>query len=198
MKTLITSIITLSLLIVASLWYFQCNAQEENVNKTLTASPQKILIAYYSWGGNTREIANQIKNLTGGDLVEIIPAVAYPTDYQPCVDQAKKEIKENFMPAIKAQVENIADYDVIFIGSPNWWSTIAPPVATFLTTHNLAGKNIVPFVTHGGGGIGRCETDIIKHCPQSTVLKTLYLSGSSVKSAQPEVEKYLKNIGAIK
>lgn len=155
---------------------------------------KKVLVVYYSYSGNTREIANQIKAASGGDIFEIVPVSPYPSEYRAVVDQAKKEINAGFKPEIKGKVDKIRDYDVIFIGSPNWWSTIAPPVLTFLSSHDLSGKTVVPFFTHGGGSIGRCETDLRKNAVGATVLKSLYLSGSSVKSAQPEVLEYLQNL----
>ena len=155
---------------------------------------KKVLIVYYSYSGNTREIANQIKSASGGDIFEIIPASPYPSEYRAVVDQAKKEINAGFKPEIKGKVDKIRDYDVIFIGSPNWWSTIAPPVLSFLCSHDLSGKTVVPFFTHGGGSIGRCETDVRKNAPDATVLKSLYISGSSAKNAQGEVLEYLQNL----
>lgn len=159
---------------------------------------KKILVAYFSHSGNTRVIAEQIKNATGGDIFEIQPVKDYPRDYQTVVDQARKEISSNYKPALKAKVKNIESYDVIFIGSPCWWSTIAPPVATFLSIYNLSGKTIVPFMTHEGSGMGHSVSDIKKLCPKSTVLEGLPVRGSSVKSAQNDVKKWLREIKMIK
>jgi len=175
------------------------NSQEkEKMNKTASLNPKKILVIYFSHSGNTREIANQIKTATGGDIFELVPVNPYPAAYQAVVDQAKKEISANFKPELKNKLADISQYDVIFIGSPNWWSTIAPPVVTFLTSYDLSGKTIVPFFTHGGGSIGHCETDVRKHCPKSTVLKSLYIYGESVKNAQSEVSEWLREIKIIK
>ena len=91
--------------------------------------------------------------------------------------------------------ENLAQYDVVFIGSPNWWSTIAPPVATFLTKGDFSGKTVIPFVTHGGGGIARCEADMKKLCPGSTLLKGFAINGSTVQNAMPRIQKWLQEIG---
>lgn len=174
------------------------NGEElKKMNETASLNQKKILVAYFSHSGNTKEIARQIKEATGGDIFEIVPIKPYPTEYQAVVAQAKKEINANFKPELKNKVENINQYDVIFVGSPNWWSTIAPPVATFLASYDFSGKTIVPFFTHGGGSIGRCETDVRKYCPKSTVLKSLYIPGSSVKSAQKDVEKWLREIKII-
>ena len=98
---------------------------------------EKILVVYFSHSGNTRTVAEQITRSTGADLFEIQPQEAYPTDYHSVVDQAKKEINTNHRPALKNDVQDFDKYDIIFVGSPNWWSTIAPPVATFLERHDF-------------------------------------------------------------
>jgi len=173
-------------------------AEVKKMERTAEYSQKKILVAYFSHSGNTKEIATQIQTAVGGDIFEIVPVKAYPTAYRAVVDQAKKEINADFKPELKGKVPDISKYDVIFVGSPNWWSTIAPPVATFLTSYNLSGKIIVPFFTHGGGSIGRCETDVRKNCPKSVVLKSLYISGSSAKSAQSDVIEWLQDSKIVK
>lgn len=162
------------------------------------SSAKKILVVYFSHSGNTRVMAEQIKKATGGDIFEIQPVKDYPKDYQSVVDQAKKEITSNYKPELKTKVKNIESYDVIFVGSPNWWSTIAPPVATFLSSYNLSGKTIVPFMTHGGGGMGHSVADIKKLCPKSTILEGLPVSGSSVKKSEDKVVKWLRDIEIVK
>jgi len=140
---------------------------------------KKILIAYYSHSGNTEKIAKEIQNKTGGTLFEIAPVDDYPKDYKACVDQAGKEIKSGFLPKlVKTKVENIADYDLVFIGSPNWWSTIAPPVSAFLTENDFAGKQVAAFITHGGGGMNNTMRDIRNLCPNCEFTEPLVLSGS--------------------
>ena len=113
-----------------------------------TASGTKVLMAYFSHSGNTRAMARQIAEATGGDLFEIVPAAAYPAEYGAVVDQAKKEIGGGVRPALKGRLPDVGAYDVIFVGSPCWWSTVAPPVATFLADCDWAGKTVVPFMTH--------------------------------------------------
>ncbi len=113
---------------------------------------EKILIVYYSWSGNTRSVAEKIREITGGDIIEIVPALPYPEDYNEVVNQAKKEIREGFRPELETIIGRVDEYSRIFIGSPNWWNTVAPPVASFLAEHDLTGKTIFPFCTHGGGG----------------------------------------------
>lgn len=132
---------------------------------------KKILIAYFSHSGTTKKVAEQIKQAVGGDLFEIKEADPYPRDYNAVVKQAKHEIANGYRPVIKGIVLNINDYDLVIVGSPNWWGTIAPPMATFLVQANFSGQTIVPFITHGGGGLNRTISDIRKLCPSSNVLE---------------------------
>ena len=151
--------------------YQQAQAQ---VAETASAAPKnngKILIAYYSWSGHTKKVAEAIHNEIGGDLFEIQPATAYSDDYKTVVDQAKKEINEGYRPALKNNVANIAQYDIVFIGSPNWWGTIAPVVSTFVEQNDLSGKTVVPFITHGSGGEQNTITDLEKQCKDCLVQK---------------------------
>jgi flavodoxin len=159
---------------------------------------KKILVVYFSHSGNTSVIAEQIRNATGGDIFEILPVKDYPEDYQTVVDQAKREINSNYKPALKTKVKNIESYDVIFVGSPNWWSTIAPPVATFLSSYNLEKKIVITFVTHEGSSMGHSVSDVKRFCPKSTVLEGLPIRGSYVKRAQDDVMKWLREIKIIK
>lgn len=158
---------------------------------------KKILVVYFSHSGNTREIANQIKAATGGDVFELQPVKAYPEDYQTVVDQAKEEISSNYKPELKTKVGNIDSYEVIFIGSPNWWSTIAPPVSSFLSDYNLSGKIIVPFITHGGGGLAQCVSDIKALCPNSNVLEGLVVSGRNAVNSRNDVSEWLRRLKII-
>lgn len=158
---------------------------------------KKCLVAYFSHSGNTRTVAEQIREATGADIFEIEPAAAYPTNYQAVVDQAKKEVNSDFKPALKSKPENLGKYDIIFVGSPCWWYTIAPPVATFLSSYDLSGKTIAPFMTHEGSRMGHSEADIKKLCAGATLLPGLPVRGGSVQEAAPEVAKWLRRIGVI-
>jgi len=157
-----------------------------------TASGTKVLVAYFSHSGNTRAMARQIAEATGGDLFEIVPAAAYPAEYGAVVDQAKKEIGGGIRPALKGRLPDVGAYDVIFVGSPCWWATIAPPVATFLTSCDLAGKTVVPFMTHEGSGMRHSEADIRRLCPRSTVPDGLAVRGSAVRNSKDEVGRWVR------
>lgn len=152
--------------------------------------PDKMLVAYFSRSGTTRTIAKLIQEKMGCDIFEIVPVDPYPSNYNQCVDQAKKELNAQLRPALKTRVENMNAYDLVFIGYPNWWGTIPMPVATFLTSYDLSGANIAPFCTHGGGGLGRSVKDISKLCQQSTVLEGLALRRAG--SAQNDVSRWLR------
>lgn len=157
----------------------------------------KILIAYYTRTGNTEIFANQIKKLTSGDLFRIETVVAYPPSYQEVLKVSKIEIKNQYKPPLKKTVENLDQYNIIFVGTPNWYGTIAPPVLTFLSTNDLANKIIIPFATHGGGGEQRCLLDIRKHCSQATILDGLALYGSEVETADKKFTEWLSNLKII-
>lgn len=169
-----------------------------NMISQAQSASKNMLVVYFSHSGNTRIIAEQIKNATGADIFEIQPVKDYPKDYKTVVDQAKKEINASYRPELKTKINNIESYDVIFVGSPNWWSTIAPPVATFLSGYNLAGKTIIPFITHEGSRMGRSVSDIKNLCPKSTVLDGLPIRGSSVNDANAEIIQWLTDIKITK
>lgn len=152
----------------------------------------KILIAFYSRSGNTRAAARQIQQGIGGDLFEIKTVKPYPRDHRDCAKFAKKELETKSMPALTG-VPDISGYRIIFIGSPNWWGTLATPVYSFIRELDLSGKIIVPFFTHGGGGMQNCETDMKAACKLSkgeSVLKAFTCSGGSTASVLPELLKW--------
>ena len=128
---------------------------------------KKILVVYFSHSGNTREIARQVQEATGADVFEIVPVDPYPTDYDAVVDQAKHELRTEYRPILKSNGPDLKAFDAIFVGSPNWWSTIAPPVMTWLSAHDLSGKTIVPFITHEGSRQAKSVQDVkrLRICP---------------------------------
>jgi len=159
---------------------------------------KKILVAYFSYSGNTREIANQIHKRVGGDIFEIQVVKLYPDDYDAVVKQARQELNSSHKPALKTKIENIKSYDLVFIGYPNWCSTVPAPVRVFLSEYDFYGKTIIPFCTHEGSGLGRSATDISKLCPKSTLLDGIAIRGREVKTAQNEVVEWLRKIKITK
>ena len=159
---------------------------------------KKILVAYFSYSGNTREISNQIHKSVGGDIFEIQVVKLYPDDYDAVVKQARQELNSSHKPALKTKIENIKSYDLVFIGYPNWCSTVPAPVRVFLSEYDFSGKTIIPFCTNEGSGLGRSATDISKLCPKSTLLDGIAIRGREVKTAQNEVVEWLRKIKITK
>lgn len=155
---------------------------------------KKVLVVYYSLSGNTRAVAKEIQKYTGGDTFELKTVESYPTSYRAQTEQAKKEIQEGYKPALKEKINNIDQYDVIFVGSPCWWSTYAPAVSTFLADYNLEGKTIIPFMTHGGSGLGNTMSNIKKDAPKSTIINGLAIRGSNADNSEAEVKKFIDNL----
>jgi flavodoxin len=178
------------------------NSEESDVSEkeksTISREEKKMLIIYYSWGGNTRTMATQIQSLTGADMFELKTVNPYPAEYRPTTEQAKREKESGYRPPLATKIENLEDYDTIFIGSPNWWGTLPMPFFTFLEEHNLAGKTLIPFMTHEGSGFGNSLSDLMKLCPNATILEGLAERGGRVRNAQPGVAQWLKKIGITK
>lgn len=162
-------------------------------------SEKKVLIVYYSLrNGNTRIVAEHIQKNVGGNIFRIETVDAYPAEYRDVTDQAKKELQSNYRPPLKSKAPNFDQYDVIYLGSPNWWNTIAPAVMTFLESYNFEGRTTVPFITHEGSRLGASVDDIKKLAPKATVLKGLPIRGGSVNNAMPDVRKWLKDLDLVK
>lgn len=139
--------------------------------------PKKTLIVYFSRTGNTRTMAERIRERTGGDIFEIVTTPPYPADYKECTQQAKRELEQNFRPRLRApKVANLREYDVVLIGYPVWWGRIPPALMTFLDENDLSGKTIAPFCTHGGSGMSGTE-DIRRLASSATILEGLAISG---------------------
>ena len=172
-------VVVVAITIVAGCRILASRSTEATV--ALTAKvPGKIAVVYYSQSkvGNTATVAKWIAKHTGGELVPLETVEAYPDAYGETLKAAKKDMENGGTRAIKA-VPPLDGYDVVFIGTPIWYGTYAPPVAEFFKTHSFAGKTVVPFCTHGGGGAGRYFVDVRKACPAATVKEGLTIRGSN-------------------
>ena len=119
--------------------------ETDNTLAPEAAADESVLIAYFSWSGNTAEMAAQIQEQTGGDLFEIVPVEPYPTDYSECGEVALAERDSNARPEIQNLPESIEQYDTIFIGYPIWWHTAPMIIGTFLENYDLSGVDVYPF-----------------------------------------------------
>ena len=193
----------------------------QNINALNISNTQnKILIAYFTWSdntvvenpdsidvdaetsasvlspGNAELIANWIAEETGGDLFSIKTQNKYSSDYDECLNQARKERDNNERPALVGRVNNIDDYDVIFLGFPNWWYTCPMAVFTFVESYDLEGKTIIPFCTHGTGGLSRTIRDLKKLLPENCeVLEPIGVYRPEVKNSKSRVLDWLRNLG---
>lgn len=127
--------------------------------------------------GNTEVVANIIHDLTGADLFKIEPVKSYPKDYHETTHLAQIELNNNARPAIKNKLTNTEEYDIIYLGYPNWWGTMSMIVLTFLESINLTGKIIKPFCTHEGSGMGNSESDLKSYFPDAIIKKGLPIRG---------------------
>lgn len=128
----------------------------------------KSVVIYYSYGGNTRCVAEKISKAIGADIAEIKTVHSYKGSYEQVVDQGQKEVNSGFMPEIKPMNLDLMQYDTVVLGTPVWWYTFAPAMKTFLHQTNLAGKTVFSFATNGGW-IGHTFKDFVKACPDSNV-----------------------------
>ena len=154
---------------------------------------KKNLVLFYSWSGNTRRIAQIIAEKTGADLRELQPEVPYSQNYNAVLSQAKQEIQQKQYPALRPIDMDWNAYDVVYLGTPNWWSSIAPPVSSFLHEVMPTDKTIIPFCTHGGGGEGHIAHDMRSYCIGCDVLPLLSFQGDGGKRAEAQVEQWLKH-----
>ncbi len=178
-----------------------------------------ILIAYFTWADNTKvddpsaidvdastsasvlvpgnaaKIASWIEKRTGGDLFSIIVDEPYSSDYDECLDRAADEKAANARPTLKTRVEDMEQYDTVFLGFPNWWYTVPMAIHSFLEEYDFSGKTIVPFVTHGTGGLASTIQDIKADLPNSEVLEPIGVYRPEVDSSRPAVEAWLDSLG---
>jgi putative flavodoxin len=148
------------------------------------------LIVYYSYSGITRKLAEDIALITDGDLRELKPQKPYSFSYNTAVKEVREEMEKGYCPTLIQGLEDIENVEVIFIGSPNWLKTFAPPVLSFLRKVDLSGKTIIPFCTHGGGGFGRMIEDYKKECKNSIIKDGIALKGDY---SFDELQTWLKN-----
>lgn len=158
-------------------------------------SGSRTLVAYFSRSGNTRVVAGLIQRSLHADLFEIRPARPYPEDYLETVEQARQERDSGFEPALESKVQNIADYDTLFLGFPIWGETTPPVVRSFLSAHDLAGKTLVPFTTHGGYGLGNSRSVLESHAPKARIVDGFVMEGEQERKTMERVNEWLSESG---
>ena len=180
-----------------------CSQGSAPVENPVTVEPGKAAVVYFSWSpdGNTRFAAETIAAKIGAKTFEIKAEKPYSTNYRTCCDEAKPECYgKQLRPIQKIEGLDLAQYDVIFVGTPNWWGTMAPPVRTFVTQNAAAlkGKTVCLFQTNGGGGMQRCGKEFAEIVPDSKVLSAQAFSGGSVRNSVKELEKFVTDRITVK
>ena len=193
---------------------------EKPEDSSTNQSGSKILIAYFTWAentqvenpeevdvdattsasvllpGNTAKMAGWIQQKVGGDLFSIVVSEPYSSDYDECLDRAADEKAENARPELVNHVDNMEDYDVVFLGFPNWWYTAPMAIFSFIEEYDFSGKTVVPFCAHGTGGLAGSVTDITAALPDSTeVLEPIGVYRPDIDSAQPVINEWLEGLG---
>ena len=191
---------------------------------TVSQSPGKagnsnILIAYFTWAdntvvedpssvdvdattsasvlapGNAAKLASWIQQEVGGDLHSIVVEEPYSSDYDQCLDRAADEKADNARPALASHVDNMEDYDIVFLGFPNWWYTLPMPVLTFVKEYDWSGKTVVPFVTHGTGGLSSTIRDLTAALPEDvTILEPIGVYRPEVDDSQNAVQEWIAGL----
>jgi formylglycine-generating enzyme required for sulfatase activity/flavodoxin len=158
----------------------------------------KVLIAYFSWGGNTRGIAGEIREQTGADLFEIEIINPYSSNYNTVLEEAQRDQKAQARPELANHVDNMGQYDAILLGYPNWWASIPMPIASFLEEYDFAGKTIIPFCSHGGGRFGQSLTAITKLVPDAIMGEALSIHYSGGSGLNGDISEWLTKNGIEK
>lgn len=158
---------------------------EEVKDEILSGSDVKVLVAYFSYSGTTKNIANAISEKTGGDLFEITPQDGYSNVYM----ESNSEIRGNKRPTLTETVENIDEYDIVFVGYPVWWHATPAPINSFLESYNLTGKLIIPFCTSGESDISETMPTFLHSCDGLAVYGERRISGTS------QLDEWLAELG---
>lgn len=159
----------------------------------------KILVAYFSWSGNLKQMAGWVSEETGGELFRIVPEESYGTDYNKCADRAKSELDNGVRPALSAHIpaEVFANYDVIYLGFPVWWYDLPMPVWTFLEEYDLQGKTIIPFFSHNGSSNGANSLTRLQELASGATVyasDAISIRDGSVESSENDVKQWAANM----
>lgn len=158
----------LSLMIMLLLATTSCSSEEPAAiepGRTISGDAGKTLIVYFSWGGNTRTVANHIHDLIGGDIVEVEMVVPYPDTYEEVTQIAPGELESDYCPELKTKVENMDEYDTLIVGTPIWGGHLTSAMKSFLAGYDLSGKYIAPFCTHGVAARLKASATSVRYAP---------------------------------
>lgn len=172
------------------------NNTTENSDTNNTSNPKKSLVAYFSWTGNTQQMAEWIADESGSDIYSITPKEEYGTDYEKCADRAKNELDNGIRPELDnlMDTEVMAQYDTIYVGFPIWWYDLPMSMTSFLEQYDLSGKTIIPFFSHNGSSSGASSLETLSEiCEGATVLtdNALSILGDSVQDSESQIREWV-------
>ncbi|MBQ6675821.1 MAG: SUMF1/EgtB/PvdO family nonheme iron enzyme [Ruminococcus sp.] len=174
------------------------NAPDGKLTAKENVKPEKggkVLIAYFSRSGNTRDIANNIHSRIDADIVELTPVKPYSDDYNTVLMEAQEDQHKQARPELNEHIDNMEQYDTILPGYPNWWAYIPMPIATFLESYDFSGKTMIPFCSHGGGRFGQSLTAIAKLAPDSVIGEGLSVHYSGGDTVDDDISEWLRKNG---
>ena len=157
----------------------------------------KVLVLYYSQGGMTRTVAEELSARLGADMEEIVAVNPYDGDFMATIERSGREREEGILPEIQPLTRDIKAYDVVFLGFPVWYGTYALPVATFLNSTDLSGKKVVPFCTFGSGGLDSSAKALKEAQPAAEVLPGYGVRAARIDAVPAEIDRFLKENGWI-
>ena len=163
---------------------------------------KRMLVVYYSWSnGNTEKVVEQLADACGADIERIETVEPYPDDYDETVEQGHREVNEGFEPQVEPLEHDMADYDVIAVGTPTWWYTMAPAVKTLLAENDLSGKTVVPLMTNGGWP-GSVIDDIEDACAGATFGPSMEIQfdsngGDIQRTPQRDVDAWIEKVRTL-
>lgn len=157
-----------------------------------TIQPSRVLVAFYSRTGNTAVVARQIRRTQDATLFEIQTRRPYPEDYETTVEQARRETAQGYLPALGSVVADLGRYDRIYLGMPIWGMTVPPVIRSFLRAHDFSGKVVVPFITHGGYGVGNSQEVLRAHLPSSDLKPAFSMEADQERRTLEQVSGWLE------
>lgn len=160
------------------------DAQVEALREEILSQPDvNVLVAYFSYSGTTRNVATALSEKTGGDLFEITPQDSYSNVYM----ESNSEIRSNARPALTDTVENMEEYDIVFVGYPIWWDEAPAMIATFLAENDFSGKTIIPFCTSSSDDIGNSLHIFSELCPDAEIAEGL--TANDLNDIEPWIQR---------
>lgn len=217
----------LTMFLLCSIVFAGCSSLSDSDDQTETQSGQNssvsdergnILVAYFSWAdnavldddvdamtspsvippGNVQQLAGWVRDETGGDMFSIRVTDPYPGDWDECLDRANEERAEEARPELVEKVENIDEYDTVFLGYPNWWYGVPMPLLTFLEKNDLSGKQIYLFCSHGTGGLAESVELIKEAAPDAVISENIFdCYEEDASSSQDEIQEWAERIGEM-